>query len=113
MKRVALEKVHMGIFCTYFKIFKNLETMRSRVVQIILLGGLVLSCRKNFDSIEEQTPSAVVKQSSEFVSSDTAFESESFSNGRTVTRSYWLTSKSPAEEGSAVTIKMNTTNFEK
>ena len=90
--------------------------MRSRVVPILLLAGLVLSCRKNFDSLaEQQVPTKAVapQQSAGFISSDTAVESESVQDGRVITKSYWLTSKSPVNEGSSVTVKMNTTNVPK
>lgn len=88
--------------------------MRSRVVQILVLAGLVMSCKKNFDSFEEPVVTSVeTPKSSLFVSSDTAIESESVANGRTITKSYWLTSISPIKKGSAVTVKMNTINVAK
>ncbi|MEJ0101264.1 MAG: hypothetical protein WDO19_01350 [Bacteroidota bacterium] len=82
--------------------------MKNRVVQILLLAGLV-SCAKNYDSFEATTPQ--FSQPSVFVSSDTAVENESSTEGRNyVTKTYWLTSVSPVNEGSSVTIKLNTTN---
>jgi hypothetical protein len=83
--------------------------MKSRVVQFLLLTGIV-SCAKNFDSFEGQSAQPVEPVSFE-ISSDTIVENASSSGARTTaTKTYWLTSTSSVTEGSSVTIKMNTTN---
>lgn len=84
--------------------------MKSRVVQILLLTGIV-SCAKNFDSFEGNA-SQSLQPLSALISSDTVIESSSSSNARTYygTKTYWLTSVSPVSEGSTVSITMHTTN---
>ena len=84
--------------------------MKSRVVQILLLTGIV-SCTKNFESLETNSTSQSVLPVSTFISSDTVIESSS-SDARTyyATKTYWLTSTSPVAEGATVSIVMHTTN---
>jgi len=85
--------------------------MKNRVMQILLLAGLV-SCQKNVDSLEVIAPQ--FSRPLSFISSDTLTENEMSADGRTyVTRKYWLTSASPVDEGSSVTVKMNTSNVAK
>src|SRR3982750_1208460 len=83
--------------------------MKSRVVQILLLTGIV-SCAKNFDSFEGKSSSQSVLPVSSFISSDTVIESSSSSNARSYSKTYWLTSTSPVSEGATVSIVMHTTN---
>ena len=87
--------------------------MRSRVVQIILLAVLVYSCRKNFESIEGENAVLQAEQDLTIISSDTATESTSSADGRAITMSYWLTSKSYVEGNAPYVVRMNTKNVAK
>jgi len=87
--------------------------MRSRVVQIILLAVLVYSCRKNFESIEGENAVLQAEQDLTIISSDTATESTSSADGRSITMSYWLTSKSYVEGNAPYIVRMNTKNVAK
>ncbi|MEJ0101262.1 MAG: DUF4832 domain-containing protein [Bacteroidota bacterium] len=88
--------------------------MKNRIMQILLLAGLV-SCQKELDSLELIEPTAPqISRPLSFISSDTITENEISADGRTyVTRKYWITSVSPVNEGASVTIKMNTSNVTK